>query len=296
MENMAIATKKGISLKELALAANSIRQSIIRMLAQAGSGHPGGSLSIADIMAVLFWDEMNFSLELADSMERDRFILSKGHGAPALYAGLHLLGFLADEDLALLRTVDGRLEGHPHINIPGVEMSTGSLGQGLSVSIGLALAARLYAQKTDQSPWRVYTILGDGEAQEGMIWEAAMSAPHYKLDNLVAFLDLNNLQIDGEVSSIKPIEPVAEKFQAFGWNVIPNVYGHDIEALRRALDEARSVQGKPTIIIAQTVKGKGVSYMENKVNWHGVAPSPEEAEIALTELGEIRQKLLDSVE
>jgi transketolase len=259
--------------------ANQIRILALQMIHAAGSGHPGGSLSIAEIMATLYFNEMNFSAQALTDPSRDRLILSKGHAAPALYAVLRILGLLNDEDMANLRKVSGRLEGHVAKGVtPGVEMSTGSLGQGLSVSVGLALSARL-----DKRDFRVYTILGDGECQEGMVWEAAMAAGHYHVDNLCAFVDVNGLQIDGRVVDIMNVNPIDTKFAAFGWHII-NIDGHDINQIQKALETARQTKNKPTAIIAKTVKGKGVSFMEGDYKWHGTAPNDKEMELAIAGL------------
>ncbi|MBO8168453.1 MAG: transketolase [Thermoanaerobacteraceae bacterium] len=259
--------------------AQTLRRHIVEMTAAAGSGHPGGSLSAADIVSVLYFEEMRLDPDRPDWPERDRFVLSKGHAAPLLYAALAERGFFLVEELKSLRKLGSRLQGHPDAkHLPGVEMSTGSLGQGLSAANGMALAAKL-----DKLDSRVYVLLGDGEIQEGQVWEAAMAAAHYRLDNLVAFLDYNGLQIDGPVDEVMSVEPVADKWRAFGWHVI-EIDGHDYGQIINALEEARGVSSKPTIIIARTVKGKGVSFMENEVGWHGSAPNSEEAEKALAEL------------
>lgn len=259
--------------------ANNMRQEIVKMVSAANSGHPGGSLSAADIVAVLYFHEMNVGPEKVDDPDRDRFILSKGHASPVLYAALAEKGYLPKEELATFRKINSRLQGHPSKKmLPGVEQSTGSLGQGLSAANGMALAARL-----DKRGYRVYALLGDGEIQEGMVWEAVMAAGHYKLDNLVAILDYNHLQIDGNVEDIMNIGPVADKFRAFNWHVI-EIDGHNLEEIIAALDEAKTVKGKPTFIVAHTVKGKGVSYMENACGWHGTAPNAEQLAQALEEL------------
>jgi transketolase len=272
----AIAAEK---LAELKQHANNIRQEIVKMVAAANSGHPGGSLSAADILTVLYFHEMNVDPANVNDPNRDRFILSKGHASPVLYATLAEKGYLPKEELATFRKINSRLQGHPSKKLlPGVEQSTGSLGQGLSAANGMALAARL-----DKRDYRVYALLGDGEIQEGMIWEAAMAAGHYKLDNLVAILDYNHLQIDGNVEEIMNVAPVADKFRAFNWHVI-EVDGHNLEEIIAAFEEARTVKGKPTFIVAHTVKGKGVSYMENVCGWHGVAPNEEQLAQALAEL------------
>ncbi len=263
-------------LKETAL---SLRRDIIKMTCAAGSGHPGGSLSIVDILTVLFFREMRINPEMPGAPGRDRFVLSKGHAAPALYAVLAARGYFRRQLLETLRRLGSPLQGHPDMRkLPGVEISTGSLGQGLSVANGMALAARLSGSRS-----RVYVLLGDGEIQEGQVWEAAMTAAHYRLDNLVAFVDNNGLQIDGPTSQVKGVEPIVDKWQAFGWHVL-EVDGHDLEAIAAALDEARDVEGKPVMIVAHTLKGKGVCFMEGQVDWHGSAPSPEQREQALQEL------------
>jgi len=263
--------------------ARQIRKHIINMLKEAGSGHPGGSLSAADILSVLYFHEMKIDPENPHDAERDRFVLSKGHAAPVLYATLGEKGFFPKEDLLTLRKTGSKLQGHPDMRkIPGVEISTGSLGQGLSAANGMALAGKI-----DGASYRVYALIGDGECQEGQIWEAAMFAAHYKLDNVTAFLDHNGLQIDGRISDVMSPEPLDEKWRAFGWDV-QVIDGHNISAIISALDHAREVKGKPSMIIAETVKGKGVSFMENVAGWHGVAPKPEEAEKALAELDQRR--------
>lgn len=260
--------------------AQKIRINIIKMLTAAGSGHPGGSLSAADILTVLYFHEMKLDPAKLDDPERDRFVLSKGHAAPVLYATLAELGIVPEEELITLRKIGSRLQGHPdRKKLPGVEMSTGSLGQGFSTSVGMALAGKM-----DKKEYRVYTLLGDGEIQEGICWEAAMSAAHYKLDNLTAFLDWNGLQIDGNNDDVMTVKPVDEKFRSFGWNVIA-VDGHNLPELIAALDQAKQVKGKPTLILAHTVKGKGVSFMEGNAGWHGKAPSEEEGKRAVAELG-----------
>ncbi len=265
--------------------ARKIRSHIVQMVAEAGSGHPGGSLSAADILTVLYFNEMNIDPERADDPNRDRFVLSKGHASPVLYATLAEKGFFPVEELLTFRKINSRLQGHPsRKHVPGVEMSTGSLGQGLSAAIGMALAARV-----DKRDYRVYALVGDGEMQEGMIWEALMAAAHYKLDNLTVFLDYNHLQIDGYTADVMNIDPIGDKVKAFGWNVLM-IDGHDLPAISRAIAEAKVTKGQPTFIIAQTVKGKGVSFMENKAEWHGVAPNFEQKVAALRELegGDIR--------
>jgi len=263
----------------------SIRSSIVSMVTEAQSGHPGGSLSAADILATLYFAEMNVDPENTQMKNRDRFVLSKGHAAPVLYATLAEKGFFPKEELLTLRKIDSRLQGHPSMkNLPGIDMSTGSLGQGLSVAAGMALAARL-----DNSDHRIFTILGDGELEEGMVWEAAMFAAHYKLDNLTAFIDYNGLQIDGPVSEVMSPLPIPEKWQAFSWNVI-EIDGHDIHAIYDAIQSAKAVKGKPTMIVAKTVKGKGVCRMENIADWHGKAPSHEQCELFLAQLNDLETK------
>ena len=259
--------------------AKEIRKSIVSMITEAKSGHPGGSLSATDILTALYFSEMNVDPANPKMEGRDRFVLSKGHAAPAIYATLAEKGYLSKDELMTLRKFGSRLQGHPDMKkLPGIEISTGSLGQGLSVANGMALNAKMFDEN-----YRTYVILGDGEVQEGQIWEAAMTAAHYKLDNLCAFLDSNNLQIDGNVSEIMGVEPLDKKWEAFGWNVI-KIDGHDFEQILSAFDKARECKGKPTMIIAKTIKGKGVSFMENVCGFHGVAPTLEELERALAEL------------
>ena len=256
-----------------------MRIDIIEMIAAAGSGHPGGSLSACDMIATLFFEKMNIDPSRPNWEDRDRFVLSKGHVAPALYAALAERGYIPREDLLSLRKIDSYLQGHPdmkHTN--GVDMSTGSLGQGLSVANGMAIAAKL-----DKKDYRVYVMLGDGEVQEGQIWEAAMSSAHYHLNNIVAFLDYNGLQIDGTNAEVMNIHPIDEKFKSFGWNVL-YIDGHDTEGISKAVDQAKLETQRPTIIIAKTIKGKGVSFMENNGSWHGTAPKDEQVEQALAEL------------
>lgn len=260
--------------------AKLVRMEILKMLALAGSGHTGGSLSAADIVTVLYFSKMRHRPDEPNWKERDRFILSKGHAAPLLYAVLAMTGYFNISMLKTLRKLGSPLQGHPCSRVlPGVEISTGSLGQGLSVSNGIAIG-----MKIDNLSSRVYCLLGDGETQEGQVWEAAMTAAHYRLDNLCAIIDLNGLQIDGPVSKVKGIEPVAPKWSAFGWHVI-EIDGHNMEEILNGLDEAEKVKEKPTMIIAHTIKGKGVSFFEGKVEYHGMAPTHEELEKALKELG-----------
>ena len=259
--------------------AKEIRKSIVSMITEAKSGHPGGSLSATDILTALYFSEMNVDPTNPKMVGRDRFVLSKGHAAPAIYATLAEKGYFSKDELMTLRKFGSRLQGHPDMKkLPGIEISTGSLGQGLSVANGMALNAKMFNEN-----YRTYVILGDGEIQEGQIWEAAMTAAHYKLDNLCAFLDSNNLQIDGNVSEIMGVEPLDKKWEAFGWNVI-KIDGHDFEQILSALDKARECKDKPTMVIAKTIKGKGVSFMENVCGFHGVAPTLEELERALAEL------------
>jgi len=266
--------------KRLTEIARNIRRDIITMIYEAGSGHPGGSLSAVEIITALYFHKMNIDPQNPKWEERDKFILSKGHGAPVLYAALARRGFFPVEELHNLRKINSMLQGHPDMKgTPGVEMSTGSLGQGFSSSIGMALANRL-----DKRKGRIYVLLGDGEINEGIVWEAAMAAAHYKLDNLTAILDYNGLQIDGKNDEVMNIKPVDEKFRSFGWNVLV-IDGHNFEEIFEAFRAAEETKGKPTLIIAKTIKGKGVSYMENKVDWHGSAPNKEQMEIALRELG-----------
>lgn len=261
--------------------ANQIRQDIITMLVPAKSGHPGGSLSAADILTVLYFQEMRIRPDKPHWEERDRFVLSKGHAAPVLYAALAEKGYFPKEELLGLRQTGRMLQGHPDMKgIPGVDMSTGSLGQGFSAANGMALAGKM-----DGKDYRVYALLGDGELAEGQVWEAAMAAAHFKLDNLTAILDFNGLQIDGTTDEVMSSAPLPDKWRAFGWHVI-ELDGHDIEALLKGFDEAHRVKGRPTILIAKTVKGKGVSFMENAVGWHGNAPNAEQAEQALKALRE----------
>ena len=266
-----------IKITELKEKALNIRRNIIEMVYSASSGHPGGALSIADIMATLYFSELNIP-DVA-SEERDRVVLSKGHCSPALYAVLAEKGFIPKEDLKGFRKIDSYLQGHPDMKkIPGVDMTSGSLGQGLSVSNGMALAAKL-----DGKDYRVYCICGDGEIEEGQIWEAAMTSSHYKLDNVCVIVDNNNLQIDGAVSEVMSPYPIDKKFESFGFHTIV-IDGHNFEEIQNAFEEAKSVKGKPTAIIANTTKGKGVSFMENNVAWHGKAPNEEEYNIALQDL------------
>ena len=266
--------------KELEKYANKVRQGIIESVYNAKSGHPGGSLSIADILTVLYFNQMNIDENNPKAKGRDRLVLSKGHTAPALYSVLALKGFFDIDEIKSLRHIESRLQGHPDMKkVPGVDASTGSLGQGLSIANGMAIASKLNSEGV-----RVYCICGDGEIEEGQIWEAAMTAAHYKLDNLCVVVDNNNLQIDGKINEVMNVYPIDEKFKSFGFETI-NVDGHNIEGLIAAFEEAKKVKGKPTAIIANTIKGKGVSFMENMAGWHGKAPNHEEYELAMKELG-----------
>lgn len=271
-------SKKVKSIEELQEVAKKIRLGIIESVYSGQSGHPGGSLSIADIMAVLYFYEMNIDSENPKDENRDRLVLSKGHCAPALYSALANRGFFDVEELQTLRNIESRLQGHPDMKkIPGVDMTTGSLGQGLSAANGMAIAGKL-----DNKHYRVYCILGDGEIEEGQIWEAAMAASKYKLDNLCVIVDNNNLQIDGTIEEVMSSYPIDEKFRSFGFQVI-NIDGHNIQEIIDAFDVSRNVKEKPTCIIAKTVKGKGVSFMENQVGWHGKAPNEEQYRQAMEE-------------
>jgi transketolase len=274
-----LALAPSLSLDEMAATAKKLRRHVITMIGKAGSGHPGGSLSAAEIVTTLYFKVLRHDPANPRWAERDRFILSKGHAAPILYAALAERGYFPGEELATLRTLGSCLQGHCDMTATrGVEMSSGSLGQGLSFGIGIALAGRL-----DARDYRVYVLLGDGECDEGQVWEAAMASAHFKLDNLVAIVDHNELQIDGWNRDVMNLEPLPEKWKAFGWHTI-EVNGHDLSQLIAAFDEAKRVKGKPTAIIAHTIKGKGVSFMENNVDFHGKAPTPAEIEKALEEL------------
>ena len=265
--------------KKLQSIATEVRVNILKMLAESGSGHPGGSLSAAEILTSLYFSKMRHDPKNPEWEERDKFVLSKGHGAPVLYTVLGLSGYFSTDHFGTLRKMGSILKGHPNsTTTPGVEVCTGSLGQGLSQANGLAKAAKLDKRNT-----RVYVLLGDGELQEGQVWEAAMTARHYNLDNICAIIDNNGLQIDGPVVEIMNIDPIKEKWGAFGWHTI-EVDGHNFDEILSALDEADNISDKPTAIIARTVKGKGVSFMEGKVEYHGVAPTAEELEVALKEL------------
>ena len=264
---------------ELMKTANEIRKGIVTALHSAKAGHPGGSLSATEIFTYLYFEEMNVDPKDPKKADRDRFVLSKGHTAPGLYSTLAQKGFFPKEDLVTLRHTGSYLQGHPDMkHIPGVDMSSGSLGQGISAAVGMAIAGKL-----DNAVYRVYTLLGDGEIQEGQVWEASMLAAHRKLDNLVVIVDNNNLQIDGAITEVNSPYPIDKKFEAFNFHVI-NIDGNDFDQIDAAFKEAKTVKGQPTAIIAKTVKGKGVSFMENQVGWHGKAPNDEEYKIAMEEL------------
>jgi transketolase len=265
-------------IEELKEKAKETRRTIIKMIAKAGSGHPGGSLSATDLITALYFKVLRFSSKDPQWPDRDRFHMSKGHCAPLWYALLAETGYFPKEKLMTLRQLGSLLQGHPDRRTPGVEVSSGSLGQGLSVALGMSLGARI-----DKKDYRVYVLLGDGEIQEGNIWEAAMASAHYRCDNLCAILDYNGFQIDGSTKAIMNLDPVADKWRAFGWHVL-EIDGHNMEQILNAYAEAKTIKSKPTIIIAHTIKGKGVSFMENTVEFHGRAPTQEEAERALKEL------------
>ena len=272
-------SKRINNIEELQEIAKKIRRGIIESVYSGQSGHPGGSLSITDIMAVLYFYEMNINPQNPKDENRDRLVLSKGHCAPALYSALANRGFFDVDELQTLRNIESRLQGHPDMKkIPGVDMTTGSLGQGVSAANGMAIAGKL-----DNKDYRVYCILGDGEIEEGQIWEAAMAASKYKLDNLCVIVDNNNLQIDGTIEEVMSSYPIDEKFRSFGFQVI-NIDGHNIQEIIDAFDVARNVKEKPTCIVAKTVKGKGVSFMENQVGWHGKAPNEEQYRQAMEEI------------
>lgn len=267
------------TITELENHARNIRKNIIKMVASAQSGHPGGSLSGVEILTWLYFNEMDINQENVNTINRDRFVLSKGHATPLLYAILCEKGFLTEEELVTFRAVNSRLQGHPNMNyVAGIDMSTGSLGQGLSTAVGMALANKL-----DNNKHRIYAMIGDGESQEGQIWEAFMAAANYKLDNLCVVLDFNGLQIDGDITKVMDPTPFAPKYEAFNWHVI-SIDGHDFKAIADAFALAKTIKNKPTVIIAHTVKGKGVSFMENEANWHGAATNPEQTEQALKEI------------
>ena len=273
--------------KDLQKIACKVRMGVIEGTYNAKSGHPGGSLSISDTLTYLYFNKMNVDASNSEDPDRDRFVLSKGHTAPALYAVLAQKGYFAEEELKSLRHIGALLQGHPCIHIPGVDMSSGSLGQGISAACGMALAGKL-----DGKSYKVYTILGDGEIEEGQVWEAAMFAAHKKLTNLVAIVDNNGLQIDGPISEVCSPEPITDKFAAFGWHVI-TMDAHDFDSIDRAFEAAEKVTDKPVAIIQKSVKGKGVSFMENQVGWHGTAPNKEQYDLAMAELGAQLKELED---
>ena len=264
--------------KQLEITACKVRLGIIEGVFNAKSGHPGGSLSIADLLTYLYFAKMNVYPDKPDEPERDRFVLSKGHTAPALYSVLAERGFFDKNELKSLRHIGAMLQGHPCITIPGVDMSSGSLGQGISAACGMALSGKI-----SNNTYNVYTVLGDGEIEEGQVWEAAMFAAHYKLDNLVAVVDNNGLQIDGKISDVMSPYPIKEKFEAFGWHAI-EINAHDFDEIEKAFNEAETVSGQPVVIIQKSIKGKGVSFMEDQVGWHGTAPNAEQYEQAVSEL------------
>ena len=272
---------------ELQKTANEIRKGIVTAVHSAKAGHPGGSLSAADVFTYLYFEEMNIDPKDPKKADRDRFVLSKGHTAPGLYSALAHKGFFPVEDLKTLRHIGSYLQGHPDMkHIPGVDMSSGSLGQGISAAVGMALSAKLSGDS-----YRVYTLLGDGEIQEGQVWEAAMFAGHRNLDNLVVMVDNNGLQIDGSIDEVCSPYPIGDKFKAFNFHVIDNVDAHDFDALKAAFDEAKGVKGMPVAIVLKSVKGKGVSFMENKAGWHGKAPNDEEFAIAMADLEKVGEAL-----
>jgi transketolase len=265
--------------KNLAITAAKARLLGLEMVYSAASGHIGGSFSAMDVLTVLYFNVMNIDPKNPSDPDRDRFVLSKGHCTPALYPVLSLRGYFDESELKMFRSIDGHMSGHAEMKyVKGVDMSTGSLGQGISSAVGMALAGKM-----DGKSYRVYTLLGDGEIEEGQVWEAAMSAAKYKLDNLCAVVDVNGLQIDGKTSDVMPSEPLDEKFASFGWNVI-KCCGHDYDDIAKAFAQAKTVQGRPSVILAKTVKGKGVSFMENDAGWHGKAPNAEQYEKAMSEL------------
>jgi len=268
-----------VDIKSLEEHAKVIRRHVVRMIAKAGTGHPGSSLSTVDLLVALFYSKLRHNPQQPAWPDRDRFVMSKGHGCPALYAVLAEMGYFSVDKLDTLRQFGSILQGHPCMKTtPGIEISGGSLGQGLSVGLGIALAAKL-----DKKDYRTYVMLGDGEIEEGQVWEAAMAASHYKADNLCAIIDQNGLQIDGFIHEIMSSYPIPDKWRGFGWHVI-EINGHDYKAILSAYEEAEKIKGMPTVVVAKTIKGKGVSFMENQVDWHGKAPSMEEAERALAEL------------
>ena len=271
---------------ELAIIANRVRKSALTGIFNAKSGHPGGSLSIADLLTYLYTEVLNVDPKNPKMPDRDRFVLSKGHTCPALYGILAYCGFFPEEDIKTLRKVDSYLQGHPDMNkVPGVDMSTGSLGQGVSAAGGMALAAKL-----DGKSYRVYAVLGDGELEEGQVWEQAMFASHYKLDNLTIFIDNNGLQIDGDIDEVMSPNPIDKKFESFGWNVVL-ADAHDFDSLEKAVEIAKSTKGKPTAVVMKSVKGKNVSFMENNAAWHGSAPNEEQYNTAIAELDGIIREL-----
>lgn len=291
---MTLETK--IPVREMHQICRDLRVDIIEMLCEAGSGHPGGSLSAVEIITSLFWGPLSHDPKNPDWPDRDRFILSKGHGCPALYAALAKWGYFPKDELMKLRKTGAMLQGHPVRSFtPGVEANTGALGQGLSVAQGMALA-----MKIDKRPQHVWCLTGDGEIQEGSVWEAAMSAPKFELDNLTAIVDFNGGQIDGQVSEVMDLEPIVDKWKSFGWHVIDVENGHNLQSLLEAYEEALATKGKPSVIVAHTVKGKGVSFMEGLIKWHGVTPTREEADEALAEIAasapRTRKELVDEFE
>ena len=275
---------------ELSVIANKVRKNALTAVYSAKSGHPGGSLSIAEVLTLLYFEVMNIDPKNPKDPDRDRFVLSKGHTAPALYSTLALRGYFPEEDIKTFRKIDSYLQGHPDMKgVPGVDMSTGSLGQGVSAAGGMALSAKL-----DNKAYRVYTILGDGELEEGQVWEQAMFAAHYKLDNLTAFIDFNGLQIDGNVTDVMNPTPIDKKFEAFGWHVIV-CNAHSFNELEAAVNEAKATKGKPTAVIMKSIKGKNVSFMENNASWHGAAPNEEQYNQAMDELDAIIKKLEEEI-
>ncbi len=278
-------------IKELQIHATNVRKMALEAVYSAGAGHPGGSLSAADIITYLYAKEMRVDPLDAKNLNRDRFVLSKGHCSPALYGTLAEFGFIPKEDIKTFRHIDSYLQGHPDMKgVNGVDMSTGSLGQGISAACGMALSAKLSNQD-----YRVFAMLGDGEIEEGQVWEAAMFAAHYKLDNLTVFLDFNGLQIDGDIREVMNSTPIDKKFEAFMWHVI-TIDAHDFNQIERAIAEAKTVKDKPTLILANSIKGKGVSYMENQAGWHGAAPNQEQYEQAIKELDAYLKELGGSAE
>ena len=268
------------SIENLSKVAKNVREDIIKMVTEANSGHPGGSLSSVEILVSLYFNKMNVDPNNPKDPNRDRFVLSKGHASPLLYSVLACRGFFSEDELMTFRKINSRLQGHPNMNeVPGVDMSTGSLGQGISAAVGMAIAGKI-----DKKDYKVFALLGDGECEEGEVWEASMAAAQYKLDNLIAFLDFNGLQIDGDITKVMNPEPFPDKFRAFNWNVIEVENGNDFNEVLNAIDLAYGSIGKPTMIVCKTVKGKGVSFMENQAAWHGSAPTKEQCEKAILEL------------